>query len=260
MSAIQFEYPAGNIIEEITVVGHGDDGAWIFFQEALEPGHRFRVKVIGRFVQQQHVGFGQQQAAQGDAALLATRERGDIRVPGRQAKCVGRHIQFALQFPAAAGVDCILKLALFLEQRIHLLVVHRFRKLHADLVEPIQQCLAFGDTFFDVAPDILIRIQLRLLWQIADIDARLRSGFAIEVLIEASHDSQQRGLAGTVQSEHADFGAGEKTQGDVFDDKTFRRHHLGDTIHRIYVLRHAVSGRQKRRRHYQVCCANSKLR
>jgi hypothetical protein len=60
--------------------------------------------------------------------------------------------------------------------------------------------------FLDVTPDIFFGIQLRFLWQIADVDARLRSGFAVEILVEASHDSQQCRFAGSVQSEHADPG------------------------------------------------------
>ena len=53
-------------------MGDGDDGALVVVQEALQPGHGFRIQVVGRLVQQQHVRLFQQQAAQGYPAALTT--------------------------------------------------------------------------------------------------------------------------------------------------------------------------------------------
>ena len=64
----------------------------------------------------------------------------------------------------------------------------------------------------------LRRVELRLLLQEADLDAGLRPGLAFELLVEARHDAQQRGLARAVQAEHADLGAGKEAQGDVAQD------------------------------------------
>ncbi len=242
MPAIEFQDPARNVVQEIAVVRHGDHRARVFLEKPLQPGNRFGVEVIRRFVEQQHVRLRQQQPAQRDAAALAARQLGDVRIPGRQAQRVRRDLEFAVQFPAASGVDRVLQFALFLEQRIHLLVIHRFRESHADVVEAVQQCLDVGDAFLDVAPNVFACIQFRFLRQVTDVNARLRPGFTVELLVDARHDAQQGRLAGAVQAQHADLGAGEEAQGDVFDDQSLRRHHLGDAIHRIYVLRHTVVG------------------
>jgi hypothetical protein len=68
-------------------------------------------------------------------------------------------------------------------------------------------------------------VELRLLRQVADAHAGHRRGFALEVLVDAGHDLQQRRLARAVQAEHADLGAGEEGQRDVLEDLR-----LGGTI------------------------------
>ena len=55
MATVELEDPAGDIVEEVAVVGDGDDGAVVIVQEALEPGDRFGVEMVGWLVEQQHV-------------------------------------------------------------------------------------------------------------------------------------------------------------------------------------------------------------
>ena len=72
---VELEDPLRHVVEEVAVVGDGDDGARVVLQEALEPRHRLGVEVVGRLVEQQQVGRDEQQAAQRDAAPLAAGER-----------------------------------------------------------------------------------------------------------------------------------------------------------------------------------------
>ena len=74
-AAIELENPAGDVVEEVAIVRDGDDRAGIVLEEALEPGDRFGVEMVGRLVEQQQVGRLQQQPAQRDAAALAARQR-----------------------------------------------------------------------------------------------------------------------------------------------------------------------------------------
>ncbi|MCI1710681.1 MAG: hypothetical protein LKM39_10580 [Chiayiivirga sp.] len=60
-AAVEFEDPLGGVVEEVAVVGDGHHGAGEALQELLQPVHRFGVQVVGRLVEQQHVGLGQQQ-------------------------------------------------------------------------------------------------------------------------------------------------------------------------------------------------------
>jgi hypothetical protein len=71
-AAVELEDPLGGVVEEVAIVGDGDHGAGEAHQVLLEPFDAFRVEVVGRLVQQQHVGLGQQQAAERHAALLAS--------------------------------------------------------------------------------------------------------------------------------------------------------------------------------------------
>ncbi len=74
VAAVEFENPLGGVVEEVAVVGDGDHGAGEAGEELLQPLHRFGVEVVGRLVEQQHVGAREQQLAQRDAALFAAGE------------------------------------------------------------------------------------------------------------------------------------------------------------------------------------------
>jgi hypothetical protein len=53
-------------------VRDGDDGALVFLEEALEPGDRLGIEVVGRLVEQQQIG---------DAAAAGRARRGAARHP-----------------------------------------------------------------------------------------------------------------------------------------------------------------------------------
>ena len=52
---INFEDPAGNIIEKIAVVSHNEDCPGIVNQVFLQPSNGFSVQVVGRLIKQQHI-------------------------------------------------------------------------------------------------------------------------------------------------------------------------------------------------------------
>ena len=54
-AAVELEDPAGDVVEEVAVVGHGDDRALVVREEALEPEHRLRVEVVRRLVEEEQV-------------------------------------------------------------------------------------------------------------------------------------------------------------------------------------------------------------
>src|SRR5690606_16698002 len=73
-AAVEFEDPAGDLVEEIPVVGDDEDRALVFDEVFLEPGDGLGVEMVGGLVEQQEVGGLEQQPAEGDAALLAAGE------------------------------------------------------------------------------------------------------------------------------------------------------------------------------------------
>jgi hypothetical protein len=223
VAAVELQDPAGDIVEEVAIMGDGDDGAGILVQEALEPGDRFGVEMVGRLVEQQHVGLGQQQPAERDAATLPARELGDVGIPGREAQGVGGDLERALQIVSVGGLDQVLELGLLLRQGIEVRI--RLGIGRIDRVEPLQGALIWPSASSTLPRTSLVASSPGLLRQKADLDAGLRTRLALDLGIETGHDLQQGRFARAVQPEHADLGAGEKGQ-----EMSRRMTRLGGTI------------------------------
>ncbi|MCY1407503.1 hypothetical protein D9M71_228070 [compost metagenome] len=234
LAAVEFENPAGDVVEEVAVVGDRHHGAREVVEEVFQPGDRVGVQVVGRFVQQQHVRSGQQQTTQRHAALLATGEVFDLRVPCRQAQRIGGDFQLTLEVVAVGSLDDGFQLGLLGGQRVEVGV--RLGVGGVDLVQTGLGLFDLANGFFDDIADGGLRVELRLLRQVADVDARHRAGFALDLGVDARHDAQQGGFTRAVQAEHADLGAGEERQGNVLEDFTLGRNDLADPVHGVDVL------------------------
>jgi len=57
LTPVEFKNPTGHLIQEIAVVGNGDDRAFVALQVLFEPVDAFRVEVVGRLVEQKHIRF-----------------------------------------------------------------------------------------------------------------------------------------------------------------------------------------------------------
>ena len=71
-------------------------GTWEAYQELLQPFDRFRVQVVGRLIQQKHIGLAQQEFAQSHTAFFTAGQIADFGIPIRQAQRVGSNFQFML--------------------------------------------------------------------------------------------------------------------------------------------------------------------
>ena len=193
--------------------------------------------MVGGFVQQQHVRLGEQQAAQSHAAFFTPGELADDGVPGGQTQRVGRDFQQMVRtITCTRGSDDGFELGLFSGQGVEIGVFFSVSGIH--LFEA-------GLRFFDLAHATLDRlahrvlgVELRLLGQIPNLQARHWDGFALDLFVDARHDFEQGGLAGAVGTQHANLGAGEEGQGNVFQDLTLGRHDLADAVHTENVLSH----------------------
>ena len=206
-AAVELEDPAGDVVEEVAVVGDRDDRAAVVAQVLLEPRHRLGVEVVGRLVEQQQVGLAQQQPAQRDPAALAAGELRDVGVRRWAAQRVHRDLERRVEVPAVDGVDLLLDAGELVGGLVA--VVHR------QLVEAVEQRADLGDPVLDVALDVLGRVELGLLLEQADGRVRRQLGHAVELGVEPGHDPQQRRLAGAVVAEHADLRPGQERQRDV---------------------------------------------
>ena len=235
-AAIELQDPARDVVEEVAIVRDRDDRARVLVQVVLEPGDALGVEVVGRLVEQQHVGPLEQHAAERHAAPLAARQLGDVGVGGRQPERVHRDLQRAVEIPAVGRLDRVLQLALLVEQLVHLAGLQVLAQLQVHLVEAGEQPLGRRHRHLDVAEHVLLRIQRRLLGQVADADAVGGLGVAEEVLVDAGHDAQQRRLAGAVRAEDADLGARVERQIDPLQDLLVRRVNPPEVLHRVDVL------------------------
>ncbi|OIQ96268.1 hypothetical protein GALL_217880 [mine drainage metagenome] len=218
-------------------MGHRHHGAREAGEELLQPFHRFGVEVVGRLVEQQHVGLGQQQPTERDAALLAARERADLGLPGRQPQRVGGDFELVVEVAAGRGQDGLV-LGLIGGELVEVGVGLGVGGI--DRVELGLRLEHFAHALFHRLAHRLLRIELRFLGQVADLDPGHGHRLAFDLLVQSGHDLQHRRLARAVQSEHADLGAGEEGQRDVLEDLALGRDDLADAVHGENVLGHAI--------------------
>ena len=160
----------------------------------------------------------------------------DLGVPWRQAQGIGGDFQLTLQVVAVGCLQDGFQLGLFGGQSVEVSI-----RLGIGGIHFIEAGLGLLDLAYGLLDDVahrLARIELRLLRQVADLDARHRPGFAVDLGIDAGHDAQQGRLTGTVEAQHADLGAREERQGNVLENFTLRRDDLADPMHAVDVLSH----------------------
>ena len=97
------------MVQEVAIVGDGDDRPRVLLEEALEPIDRFGVEVVGWLVEQEQVGVAEEEAGERDATLFAAGQRGDAGVVGRAAQGVHRDVDVALEVPGIGSGDLVLE-------------------------------------------------------------------------------------------------------------------------------------------------------
>ncbi len=190
-AAIEFENPLGGVVEEVAVVRHGDDGARKALQKLFEPLDAFRVEMVRRLVQQQHVGLRQQQTAQRDAALLAAGKRTDLRIPRRQTQRVGGNFELLIEIVAGGGDDGF-ELRLLFGELVEVGVGIAVRGV--DFVERLRASINSPRPSSTVSRTVFSGSSFGSCSRIADRKVRHRFRLAVELRVDAGHDAQQRRL------------------------------------------------------------------
>ncbi len=168
-------------------MGNRHHGTFEVVKETFQPRYGFRIQVVSRFVEQQHVWLFEQQTAQRDAAAFTPGEIGDFRVPVRQTQGICGALQLHVQVMAVVRLDNLFKLALLSGELVEVGI--RLSVLRVHLVQTFQRIDHFGHRLFNRLTYGLLWIELRLLRQIADFQARLRTSFAFDIGINAGHDA-----------------------------------------------------------------------
>ena len=218
-----------------------DDRAGIVLEEALEPGDRLGVEMVGRLVEQQQVRRLQQQPAQRDAAPLAARQRRDVGVRRRQPQRVHRQLEPRVEVPAVRRLDPVLDLALLLEDLVHLLGRQLLAELRVDLVvareqrarsrrRPPRRCRARSSRDRAAAPAAGSR-----RWCPRPGTPRRGTCWSSPAMIRSSVL-----LPDAVQAEHADLRARQEREPDVLEDDVVGRMDLPEPLHGVDELWHAM--------------------
>ena len=213
-------------------MGDGDDGAGVVLQEALEPATDSASRWLvgsssssrsGRLSSSRHSATRRRSPP--DSVVTSASPGGQ-----RRASMAISTLRSRFQASAAAILSSSVGL------------------LGADLlvvgvgVGPLRQAprrsgravdCTGGDAVHHVALDVLGRVELRLLGEEADGEARGQPGLAGEAVVDAGHDPQQRRLAGAVGADHADLGAGVEGQRDVLQHLAVGRVEAAELVHGV---------------------------
>ena len=185
------------------------DRPFVVDQVLLEPGDRLGVEVVGRFVEEQHVGRFKEQFAKRDAARLTTGQRRDIGIIRGAAQRLHCDVDLAVEIPEVFTVDLVLKLRHLFGSFV--------RVVHGKFVKAVELFLFRSHAEHDVFADVQAFDELRFLGQVADADALGRPSFTRKVAVYARHDPHQGRFTGTVRADHADFHTRQKAETNVFE-------------------------------------------
>ena len=188
-------------------MGDRHHGARVLLEGALEPRHRLGVEVVGRLVEQEEVGLGQQEPAEGHPPALPTREGTHLGVPRWEPKGVHGDLEGALEVPGPRRVDLGLQLALLGDQRID--VGLGVTEGGADLVVAVDQRLGLADTPSATLPATSLARSRSGSW---GKKPTLKPGVSRASPLNPSSTpamiAQQRGLARPVRPDDADLRPG----------------------------------------------------
>ena len=202
-------------------MGHGDDCALVLLQVLLQPVDGFGIEVVGRLIEQQDVGFLQQQAAQGHTAAFTTAQVLGQLVALGAAQGIHGALQAVVQVPGIGGVDDVLQLGLTGKQFVHLLrilVVLGHAELEVDVLKLLQRVHHVLNAFLHHLLDRLGGVELRVLGQVAHRVSRCKHHLTLILCFQAGDDLHQRRFTCTVQADDADFGAIVEREVDVLED------------------------------------------
>jgi len=111
-AVVEFHDAVRHAVEKITVVGDKKTAPAILGEEVLNPLHRGHVEVVGRLVEQQEIGLGNDRAREGDPAHFAAGEpvAGTVRI-ARQVQLLQHGVELGFKIPAVVNHQLVFKLA-----------------------------------------------------------------------------------------------------------------------------------------------------
>ena len=207
LAAIDLDDARGERAQEAAIVRDEDEAERCAAQKFLEPRDRRDVEVIGRLVEQQHVGRAHQRLSQQYAALHAAGLRGEVGVGG-QFQTLQHLADTAIQIPAVLCLD---------------LSLHGAERGQVALGDGVmvarEQSAELAESLRDDVEHAAARVLRYFLRELGHAHAALRAHLAIVGLDLAGEQAQQRRFAFAVAADDADALARLDRQIDVFEQK-----------------------------------------
>ena len=176
--------------------------------------------MVGRLIEQKHVGLLQQQPAESHATTLTTREVLHAPIARRTVERRHRTVKLRIHVPSIGGIDDILQLGLTLHKFVHLvciLIVFWQSKLHVDVII-FSKCIVYMlHTLHDVLLDGLLLVKRRILRQIADRITWTPHDIALILLVDTGNNLHKGRFTGTVKSDNTNLRPIEKAEIDVLE-------------------------------------------
>ena len=176
LAAVQLDDDGGHVVQKGPVMGDGDDAAVEIDQQLFQPGYRVQVQVVGRLVEQQHVGPGDQRLGQRHALFGAARERADDGVLV-QVQAVQGFFDALLPVPAVQRLD-------FRLQGVQIGVLVGRQVLLHHMPGPCQSCAGSYE-------NRSVRVQAGLLRDIGNAQVLLQLQGAVVGFVDARQDFEQ---------------------------------------------------------------------
>ena len=175
--------------------------------------------------------MAEEQPGERHAPPLAAGDLRDVGVVGRAAERVHRDVDVAFEVPGVGGGDPVLERGLLAADRV--VVGVGVGPLGHDRVVLVDQGLDLVDAVEHVALDVLGRVEVGLLAQVADCEAGGEPRLADEPVVEPGHDLEEARLAGPVRPDDADLGARVERDRDVLEHGPVRRVVPGELVGRV---------------------------
>ncbi len=198
-AAVEFDDAGRNVVEKAAVVGDEQDAALVVAQQAFEPDDGVEVEMVGRFVEQQHVGCADQRAGQRHAFLHAARQGAQNAIP-IEVEAVQRGLDPVAQAPGVGGVEPGLDHVHALHQGL----VVAAAELRGQLFVFGQQSRQLAHAGRDRIEHRHLGCEFRLLFDIGDLQPLLHDQQAVVQLRQPGQNFQQRRFAAAVAADQAD--------------------------------------------------------
>ena len=201
-----------DLIQEMTIVTDDDHRCVVIVQRALEPADRVDVEVVGRLVEQQHVGRREQRLREQHAQLQAGRQfthRAVVFV------FVDARVDQDAAGARLGGIAAVLRELAFELSGFHVVGVRRVR-VRIDAVPLLHRPPHLHVALHHHIQDALVFIAELVLVQLSEPHAGLQHDVARALLEVAAQDLHQRRLAAAVCTDQAIAIAIGELDGDLF--------------------------------------------